>query len=345
MGLFDAIFAKNPRQLLERGDRLLENKRYFDARSSYEDALAGFRKQGADNEQIATCCQRIDQANRCLAQLNIDEATHLIRRGDQKKAAEHLELAKSLSNDQEIHTAADQHLARLEEIEYDTPADTAPESASGCSSCSSGSCSPPAEVAVENPDADLPLLVYYELLIQQLPSEVKPRYAQLGEDFAALYVEASKNNHEEALQRLEAWNDPAARDIYFYEKGMCQYRMGRVREAEASFRYSIKIREDNSLAYIGLVLLLLESRRLPEADVQLDHMISQGYLPEQATLFKAEIRLAYGETDHAIELFSSLIKTPYERQAATRLHETLIHCGRDQEAAYVLKTYLGGCCH
>jgi thioredoxin-like negative regulator of GroEL len=191
----------------------------------------------------------------------------------------------------------------------------------------------------------MPLMEYYGLLIQQLPHEMYERYANLGEEFAAMYVAASENRHNDALRLLEDWYSGSCRDIYCYEKGMMLFRLGQADKAEACLREAIEGNGANSLAHLGLALMLVEGRRLPEAGKQLEAMMSAGMLAEQSRLLRAEVHLLAGETDQAIDMYSGLLDTPSARVAAERLHDVLVQCGRNNDAAYIVKRYLRGCGH
>lgn len=343
MNILKKLFSKNPADLLARGDRLLEDRHFYEARCAFEDArrLIGRGSGPHDGDDLLPACeQRIKDANRALAELNVGEAEVALSRGLPDKALEHLELAKSLTDDTKLREKAEALAVQCRENDEEIAATV---SASGCSSCSS--CAPVDLVTDESSDVPMPLMEYYDLLIQQLPREMYERYANLGEEFAAMYVAASGNRHHDALKLLEEWHDGSSRDIYSYEKGMILFRLGRAGEAEACLRDAIGANGANSLAHLGLALMLAEGRRLPEAGNQLDAMISAGILAEQARLLRADVHLLAGETDQAIEMYSGLLNTTSTRIAAERLHDIMVQRGRSDEAAYIVKRYLSGCRH
>jgi tetratricopeptide (TPR) repeat protein len=343
VNILKKLFSKNPADLLARGDRLLEERQCYEARCAYEDArriLLGSNGTHGGEDLLATCEKRIGNANRALAELNIGEAESALNRGLHDKALEHLELAKSLTDDAELREKAEEMAAlcrgSAEEVKETV-------SASGCASCSS--CAPEDRVTDESSDVTMPLMEYYDLLIQQLPREMYERYADLGEEFATLYVASSGNRHNDALRLLEEWYTGSGRDIYCYEKGMILFRLGQADEAEACLRDAIEANGANSLAHLGLALMLVEGQRLHEAGQQLEAMMSAGILAEQSRLLRADVHLLAGDTDQAIDMYSGLLNTPSARTAAERLHDVLVQCGRSNDAAYIVKRYLGGCSH
>ena len=240
----------------------------------------------------------------------------------QDKAVEHLELAKTLTDDAKIREKADHLLAGLEEKTNDTEVLA---SSASCSSCSQSSPdihdTPPSRT-----DADLPVLEHYDLLIHQLPEEMYERYSSLGEDFAYMFIAASQDSHQEALDLLEQWFDGSHRDIYCYEKGKILHRLGRISESESCMREAISENVRNPLPHLGLALLLIDDNRLDEAARQLDSMIAGEIFTGQALMMRGEVFQLSGDTEAAIQLYGKLLETPLARAAAEKLHELLLEC-------------------
>jgi len=344
VNILKKLFSKNPADLMARGERLLGERHFYEARCAYEDARQLLSGSSSDvrggEELLATCEKQIKSANRALAELNIHEAESALSRKLYDKALDHLELAKSLTDERSLREKAEALTSLCRDDDADVE-EKAP--AKGCSSCSS--CAPEAQVTDESSDVTMPLMEYYELLIQQLPPEMYERYAHLGEEFANMYVAASGNRHDEALQQLEEWYTGSDSDIYCYEKGMILFRLGRAEEAETSLHDAIRANAANSLAHLGFALMLIEGRRLREAGQQLEAMIEAGILAEQSRLLRGDVYQLAGETDQAIDMYSGLLNTPAVRTAAERLRDILIQCGRSNDATYIVRRYLGGCGH
>jgi predicted negative regulator of RcsB-dependent stress response len=343
LNILKKLFSKKPEALLERGERLFVEQHFYEARCVYEDALSLLQNRSRSHDEdvmLDDCMMRITGANHALAELNIAEAELAHGRGLFDKAAEHLELAKSLTKDATLREKADVLLAAINENINDTEV---LDEKSACSTCRPGE---PEEAAMHDSiDIDMPLMEYYDLLIQQLPQEMHARYTGLGEEFACFYVAASKNRHEDALEQLDKWHDGTNEDIYRYEKGMVLYRLGKVGEALSLLQESIRANAANSLAHLGLAMMLIDCNRLDEAGHQLDAMISDGMLAEQSSLLRADVYLLAGDAERAIEGYSRLLNSPSARAAAMRLHDALEQSGRSKDAAHVYKRYLSGCCH
>lgn len=344
MTFLSRLFSKNSDDYLAKGDRLFEQKRFFEARTVYEDGLQRLpnNNHGNSNESIAMIFNdNIAKANRELAVLNIGEAEFALTRGDHAKAAEHLELAKTLTDDNFLREKAEALLASLIENTNETNK-LAPSSAS-CHSC--GSTEPEMKAATHCEDVDLSPMDYFDLLIRQLPGEMYGRYASLGEKFAYMYLAESRDDHEKALVLLEEWHDGSSRDIYCYEKGMILHRLGDVIGAKTCLLDAIDENAANPLPHLGLALLLIDSECFDEAAAHLDAMISKEILIEHALLLRGDIYQFTGDLDGAIKQYGMLLSTSFARTAAEKLYAVLMLCGRQQEAETVFKRYLKGCKH
>ena len=340
MNIFSRWFTKSPSDLLAKGDRYMESDSYFDARNCYEDGLqlTSGSSTGGDLENVLM--ERISAANYKLAERNLHEAEHAHSRGDAGKAIDHLELVKTLTYDPALREKAEILL-----VNYSQP-DDAPVERINDSSCASCSGSSAGGCADSTPSDDsLPPFEYYELLIQQLPSDQYPRYAELGEEFAGAYIAASRDEHHDALSGFENCFGTIPPDIYWFEKGKVQHRLGNDTEAEQSLRTAVKLNKTNSLAWFTLLLVLRESNRFEDASSVIEIMIAEDVLPEQALLMRADILEAAGDHEGALNLYVELLQTPVASASAEKLYGLLQEMGRQNDAAVIFKKYLKKSCH
>ena len=340
MSFFKKLFARGPENYLAKGDGHLAAQSFYEARSAFEAGLQACQGTAGHSDIAQKLEARICETKRAMAELNMHEAEHSLRHGALDKAVEHLELAKTLTDDAKIREKADHLLGGLE-IKTNDTAVLAP--AASCSSCSHGS--PDVHEASPEIGSDLPLLEHYDLLIHQLPEEMYGRYSSLGEEFAYMFIAASQDRHQEALDLLEQWSDGSDRDIYCYEKGKILHRLGRIAESETCLRESINENARNPLPYLGLALLLVDNNRLDEAARHLDSMIAADIFTGQALMMRGEVFQMAGDSDAAISLYGKLLDTSLARAAAEKLHELLLECNRQPEAAHIYKRYLGKCQH
>lgn len=348
MSLISRLFSKSSVDFLARGDALLSARRFYEARTCYEQGVERYLKKRGGEQSDETADRfraRIADANRELAGVNIVEAERAMAGGAVAKAMEHLELALSLTDDAGLREKSRALLATLADRSERT-AGPVPPLRGGC-----GNCASPAgeqdELAAASSDggAQLSDSDYYDLLIRQLPGHLYARYNSLGDDFENLYLAASRDEHENALYCLEAWYKGVDDDIYWYEKGTLLHRLGRSDESESCFRNACRVNQGNPLPPFGLALLLIDAARHAEAAEVLDVMISRGMLSEQALMLRGDLSMLSGDTEGAISRYGMLLSTPHARAAAEKLHHVLLHSGRKQEAAALFKKYLGGCRH
>jgi tetratricopeptide (TPR) repeat protein len=340
MNFLKKLFVRRPEDFVTRGDGLFAAGSFYEARGAYEEGLACCHGKSGCDDLIQQIRVKVDDANLALAGLNIEEAEHAVKRGTPEKAREHLELAKTLTQDAEIREKAELMLAALVKKTNDPEVLASPSSCSSCSHISADS-----QETLTDTDNDLDALEHYELLIHQLPEEMFERYSCLGEDFAYAYISASRERHKEALELFEKWFDGTNRDIYCYEKGKILHQLGSVKESETYMLESIRENERNWLSHLGLALLYIEENRLDDAVRQIDTMIAADIYTGQAMMMRGEIFELSGDLEGAIRQYGSLLETPMARSAAERLHGILIACNRQPEAAHIFKRYLGKCQH
>ena len=192
----------------------MESDCFFDARTCYENGLQLSSGESTGGDLKPVLIERIDAANRKLAVRNLHEAEHAYSRGDADKAIDHLELVKTLTYDPTLREKAEILLLNYSRSDDDQVERKNDSSCASCSSSSIGECADSTPL-----DDSLPPFVYYELLIQQLPPDQYPRYTELGEEFAGAYIAASRDEHHEALSRLENCFGTVPPDIYCMKKG------------------------------------------------------------------------------------------------------------------------------
>jgi len=336
------LFSKSPTDLLSQGDRHMASDCYFEARTCYENAL---QRSAGDASAVAiktTLQERITCANDKLAERNIQEAGFAFDRGEISKAADHLELVKTLTYDAKLLEKAEE-LRQQFSIPEENHAVAAPVASHSCGSCSQGSDGSAEDSSLSH-EALAPL-EYYELLIRQLPDDQYLRYSALGENFAYAYLAASHDSHQDALNGYELCVDKIPGDIYWCEKGKVLHRLGRITEAEHAFRSAAEFNRLNAFAWLNLALLLQEGHRVQDIQPVLDTMVSEGLFPDLARLMRADVQVALGDQDGAIELYVELLSSSVKQSAAEKLHELLIEMGRHNDAAVIFKKYMGKCCH
>ena len=144
---------------------------------------------------------------------------------------------------------------------------------------------------------------------------------------------------------LQELLEKGANDILLYELALIAHGAGNCDGCEQLLRRAIASNADNPLCYLGLVQLLADSGRLTDALPVLDYMIDRGMLLEQAIIFSGDVYQKLGDDDQAIQGYSRALTYPgAAKAAAERLIPLLGKQGRMEEATFIGKKYLKGCC-
>jgi len=337
---FTKFFRKDAAACLEKGEKFLAAGRFAEARSTLEDALERLDANVPENAAtVAAIKEKMVLAGNRLAEMNLVEAGHCLKIGEIAKASEHLDLSLELAEDVTIREKTEKLLASLgretEPVHHH-------DKGGHCGGCG-GSASQHSEM-IHLDDDGLSDADRFELLIRPLPGDLAERYAGLGEEFAQGYLAAHDGDQATAGTIYEQLLAAGESDILLYELALLAHLGGDGRRCENLLRRALALNDANPLCNLSLVQLLTENGRFDEAVPLLERMVVRGILPDQAGMFLGEIHRVRGENEKAIDQFSQLLSTPVKREAAERLVALLESSGRSQEAAFVAKQYLKGCC-
>lgn len=341
---FSKLFKKDHRHFLTQAGKHLAAERYADARIDFQEALKRCPVDAAqDGAEIR---QGLKLAGNGLGELNLHEGERSMVAGELGKAFDHFTLAGELAADETIKAKA---LAGLEKLQQSPSAAAAPAAAekphggSSCASCADAGSHRVAEE--ESDDSNLSDEDRFFLMIQPLPGELAGRYAALGAKFAHAYLLIHDGKDAEALPILQEILLSGENDIVIYEVALIMYRSRRAHECEELLNRSLSINPANSASYLALVHLMAEAGRFPEAIATVKRMMELGILAEQAQFMLGELHEAAGDEALAMEAWSKSLELPsMARSAAERLVPMLGSQGRSEEANYLIKRYLKGCC-
>jgi predicted Zn-dependent protease len=185
----------------------------------------------------------------------------------------------------------------------------------------------------------------FHLLVNTLPYPLPERYESMGREFASAYLLAHDEQLEAAHALYKRLLNENENDIILYELAVLEYRAGNRAGCEKYLDRAVKLNNSNPLCYLTLSQLYAESKRFPEAVSVLKFMIEREYLSEQASVMLGDVYIAQGDTEGAIEVFSRGLQIPaLKKVAAERLVAILGALNRTEEAAFIAKSYLKGCC-
>jgi tetratricopeptide (TPR) repeat protein len=340
---FSKLFSRDCKTYREKGDNLFREERYAEARVYYHDALNKIDTASDRETEYDYLMNRLAVTGNMLAELNIVEAETALRGNNLFKAHEHLKLSLELADDVTIREKAEKLLAACAEKDLDeTPVSLAEKkhSCAGCSSTDSKKSDlhgSPAEIMDEEQQ--------FLLLVNTLPYPLPERYESMGREFASAYLLAHDEQLEVAYKLFNKLLAISENDIILYELALLEYRAGNRAVCEKYLDRAVKLNDSNPLCYLTLSQLYAESKRFPEAVSILKFMIEKEFLPEQASVMLGDVYIAQGDTEGAIEVFSKGLQIPsLKKVAAERLVEILSSLDRPEEATFIAKSYLKGCC-
>jgi tetratricopeptide (TPR) repeat protein len=336
--MFGKLFGRDYRHYLEKGEKYFRDERYADARHAFQEALQKIDGDGeGDRNGILL---RLDETGNQLGLMNLAEAEHALSAGNRVKAEEHLELVLDFSTNPVILGKA-QNLKGSLSLEED--ADTPPQSQKNCAGCA-----PTAVPVSGDRQSSLEHLSdheRFELLIQTLPGELFHRYTALGEKFAHGYLLIHDGDEREGEEVLASLPNARENDIVLYELALLNFRKGQTDGCERMLRRAIEVNAANPLCYLGLAQLLTDTGRLTESLPVLQFMIDNHLLADQAIIFLGDVYLNLGSIDAALDAYARALDLPQAAKAAAeRLVPLLQENNRGEEAAFLFKKYLKGCC-
>jgi tetratricopeptide (TPR) repeat protein len=337
--MFGKLFGRDYRHFLEKGDKYFRDERYADARHAFQEALQRIDGKGeGDRNGILL---RLEETGNQLGLLNLVEAEHALVAGNLIKAEEHLDLVLDLATDPVVKDKAQKLLGSYsldENVNHPSP-----QSLKNCAGCA------PTAVPVSS-DSRSPLdhlsdHERFELLIQTLPGELSLRYAALGEMFAHGYLlihDGDERGGEDILANLP---NAQENDIVLYELALLNFKKGQPDVCEQMLQQAIEINGTNPLCRLGLAQLLTDTGRLTESLPVLQYMIDNQLLADQAIIFLGDVYLNLGTIGSAMDAYARALEFPHAAKAAAeRLIPMLQESNRDEEAAFLFKKYLKGCC-
>lgn len=343
------IFAKKDhRHYIAQGEKYLADERFADARTSFQDALEKMPADAA--EERATLEGRLRTINDSLARLNLKEGEGALNGGDAERAREYFTFAFELAVDAQIREMAEKQLGSLSAVSKDSLSKNNKHHHGGgshCGSChdTSGGTSQNEEVSAEDSASQLSDDDRFHILTQMLPEDLPARYAAMGEKFAAAYLKIHDGDDAGAFPILEELFRNSPNDVVMYELALIMYRAQRLGDCEGLLKQALAANPRNSLAYFAWVHLCANTGRFPEAIKTLENMLELGLMPHQAKLMLGEVYAASGDREAALGHWSeALAVKATEKAAAERLVPLLGEMGRQQEAQFLAKKYLKGCC-
>jgi len=251
MGFFSKLFGG--KTSVESLRRAVEQKRFADAVYIAEELA----NQPLGDEESAQVAQWRAQAGDGLARLNLIEAKAKQGNGEDHEAADYFAMALQYAHSDQLK----EEIAQAREIPFEvlSPSESVPES--GCSTCVS------AEGLQEGADSsvDVDDFIRFDLILTSYPENQRERYQHRGKDFVAAFLLAQEGEDVQADELFKKVNEIDQDDLYWFEVGALQARMGNLTGAKESLEHSLQLNPDLLLAVDALVEVLLALEQVEEA--------------------------------------------------------------------------------
>ncbi|MFZ3209581.1 MAG: hypothetical protein WA140_12250 [Geobacteraceae bacterium] len=339
--MFRKMFDRDYLYYKKKGERYLSEGRYADARGEFAEALQSLPRDCTDFAATFACIEYLMQeAGNRLGEINLAAAEQALERGEHENAREHLALVHDLVEDVTIREKAEMlENAFASPNRLNIPA----HDKYSCVDCSGNG-----EKTTGNSLADddgLSPEDRFEILIHTLPGDLPVRYAGLGEKFSHGYMLAHDGEDVSACNIFKELLSHEEDDIVLYETALIFHRRGDLVECERLLRRAHALNEMNPLCCLGLVQLLAETDCGNEAIPLLNQMIAMDILPDQARVLKGDVLLMLRRELEAMDQYGEALAFPsVAGSAAERLIPMLEGQGRTEEAAYLFKRFMNGCC-
>lgn len=343
--VFSRLFKKDFRHYMAQGEKYLQAERYADARVAFAEAA---ERVGADAvEDARSISERLSFASDRLAELNLHEGKRSATAGDLVKAQEHFQLAINFAGDASLRQAAEKAMRELGTEAAAAPA--APVSkhqsscTSGCSSCGPGHGG--GEEVGDVSGLNLGDEDRFHLLIGPLPGNLSERYGSQGKEFAKAYLAIHDGDDGTALPILEKLRSNGENDIVIYELALIMYRARRATECQYLLDQALRINPTNPLCHLARVQLAIDAGRYQDAVSKLKTMRELDVLADQALIMLGELHAGAGDRPAAMDYLTQALEIQsVAKPAAEKLMPLLMEAGRTQEAQFLAKKYLKGCC-
>ena len=340
---FKNFFVKTFKHFKDKGDKYLEAEQYADARHEYLEALERVGDcEDPAGSRLEVLTKLVVTGDR-LALLNITEAGYALAGGDADKAADHVRLAKELGKDPALLAQAAQLEKKLAVTATSQPAAT-PAKGHSCGGCVTTTA--PSEGETGTDSGQLLAEDRFGFLLHTLPESLAVRYSAMGETFAEAYLAAHDGDERKALTLYqELAGRDQDNDILLYEIAIIHFKARDIVRCEQLLRKALDVNPHNELCCLGMVQFLTETGRAPESISLLERMVAEKMMAGQAVITLGDVLLMLGDEEKAMETLMPALKTPsLAKAAAERLIPLLEKRNRRDEAAYLFKTHMKGCC-
>lgn len=243
MGFFSKLFAT--KTSVESLQRAVEQKRYADAIYLADE----LNNHSLNDDSAALVAQWRAKAGDGLARLNLLEARAKQDSGEVKEANEYFAMALQYAHSNDLK----EEIAQARQLPFEVLSSREPDPGPGCSTCVSANGNQPDMDAA----ADVDDAIHFDLILTSYPESQRERYQHRGKDFVDAFLLSHEGNDVQANELFKKVKEADRDDLYWFEVGSLQARMGHLTEARDSLEQSLQQNPDLFLAVEALVQVLL----------------------------------------------------------------------------------------
>ena len=286
MGLLDIFSGKEPESYEQKGDTHFEAKAYGKAIVEYERAMERLEKTSPwDDGYRQSLREKIRNSKDVLALQHNQTAKDLIEAGHHDDARQYFELARELTENQDLKNAVEEQLQNIETqkaeaIQIDSQDDIIADTEKN----------PDEEPVHEEPTDE-----YFMALIGTLPEEIQSAYLSYPDAFKEGYLALNQGKFESAAEHLNRAMEehPDPQSYIPLELATARLNLGYYDDARRLLESFLQYHQDTLPAYQFLCEIFWETKTFNQAEALLSSLPRElsesvaGYLLRGETYYHA----------------------------------------------------------
>lgn len=333
MGLFNHFFGKSPADYERKGDALVRDNAWGEAKLAYETGLDKLTNGSSNDPVLAGRLRdKLHQSKEALAMAHRQDAIALIEAGCMEDAHELLTLAVELTVDPQLKEDLSQMIRKTSvrrpviQVYDDDPQEPPDEP----------------EVDPEQEDSD----DYFSIILSALPEDIRQAYLSYGDQFKKGYLALNRGEFDQAVKYLvrAAEENPSSQSLVPLELATAHANLGQGEEARNLLEVLVQHQTDLLPAYKLLCELYWEDKCFEKAIQVLDTLPPDLAQSMAAYLIRGETLLQADRYEEARSYFQELFQTYGWTESVAlglaRSHEAL---GQNEQAREVYRELISQC--
>jgi tetratricopeptide (TPR) repeat protein len=327
MSLLKLFSGPSPQKLAQKGDALFADGHWGEAKLAYERALYKLEKrsgQGGGGPAEVQLAAKILQAREALAREHQQNAADLVENGCFEEARELLDLAMTVTADDQFRTTLEAQLQALAARQQQAGASPVPDLLSGLEEDEADDQGEGLEPFGEASETE-----YFFALCSTLPDEVRDAYLNYGEEFKAGYTALNRGDFETAAQSLTRamTQNPQPESYIPLELATACLNLGQLAEAQALLENFISHHPDALPAYQLLCEIFWDQKAFERVDALLATLPPELGASLAAVRLKGENLYQAGHFEQAASFYQDFLDGFGWQEAVARelakVYETL----------------------